>query len=130
MASLSTLRTNSFSFMFGSLDVECPCRQRPAFAAARLLEPTRRARSCRTLAERRQSCPRRTTFLRFVADGLSRISLPCRSDYVSTLRGDECRSATSLPCPRRTTFLRFATTTLGARARLVEGCRYGSQYLA
>jgi hypothetical protein len=50
-----------------------------------------------------------TTFRRFAAKGLSRISLPCRSDYVSTFRGDECRSATSLPCPRRTTFLRLAT---------------------
>jgi len=73
----------------------------------------------RSLAESRQSRPRRTTFLRFAAKGLSRISLPCRSDYVSTFRGDECRSAMSLPCPRRTGFQRFATTTLGARPRLV-----------
>jgi len=52
------------------------------------------------------------------AKGLSRISLP-RRDYVSTFRGDECRSATSLPCPCRATFLRLATTTFGARPRLV-----------
>ncbi len=77
----------------------------------------------RSLAESRQSRPRRTTFLRFAAKGLSRISLPCRSDYVSTFRGDECRSAMSLPCPRRTGFQRFATTTLGARPRLQgRGC--------
>lgn len=54
-------------------------------------------RSCRSLAETRQSCPRRTTFRRFAAKGLSRISLPCRSDYVSTFRGDECRSASRCP---------------------------------
>jgi hypothetical protein len=35
------------------------------------------------------------------------------------VRGDECRSATSLPCPRRTTNLRLSTTTFGARPRLV-----------
>jgi hypothetical protein len=48
--------------------------------------------------------------------GLSRISLPCRSDYVSRFRGDECRSAMSLPCRRRTTFLRLATTTFWGKA--------------
>jgi hypothetical protein len=67
-------------------------------------------RDCRILAETRRSCPRRTTFLRFcgggvepelvalpvglrfyvfAAEGLSRISLPCRSDYDSTFSGGE-----------------------------------------
>jgi hypothetical protein len=45
------------------------------------------------------------------------VALPV--DYASTFRGEECRSATSLPCPRRTTFLRLATSTFGARPRLV-----------
>ena|SRR5438128_1750520 len=52
------------------------------------------SRRCRLLAESRQSCPRRTTFLRFAAKGLSRISLPCRSDHVSTFEAMWLRPAT------------------------------------
>ena len=80
---------------------------------------TVKVRRCRVLAE----CDNRVRVgLCFCVSrrrGLSRISLPCRSDYVSTFRGDECRSAMWLPCRRRTTFLRLATTTFGARPRLV-----------
>ena len=32
---------------------------------------------------------------------MSRISLPCRSDYVSTFRGDECHLRASLPVQQR-----------------------------
>jgi len=38
-----------------------------------------------------------------------------------SLRGDERRSAMSLPCPRRTTFQRFATRTLAAGSRIHSG---------
>jgi hypothetical protein len=42
-------------------------------------------RRCRVLAESRRSCPRRTTFLRFAAKGLSRISFALAvADHVLT----------------------------------------------
>jgi len=81
--------------------------------------------------------PGRTTFQRFAGKGLSRISLPCRSDYVSTFRGDECRCAMSLPCPRRTMFQRFdsrpavivaapAAAPLSKKERRLVRCSYCS----
>ena len=64
-------------------------------------------RSCRVLAEARQSCP--------------------GSDYVSTFRGDGVAGRMSLPYSWRTTFQRFAAT---GSDRDVVACRGGPTFSA
>src|SRR5207249_1042993 len=73
-------------------------------------------RGCRVFAERRQASACRTTFLRFAAKGLSRISLPCGRTTFLRFAGISVGAATSLPCPCGATFLRLAATTFWGEA--------------
>ena len=93
-------------------------------ANAPLLSGRAEVTGCRVLAESRQSCSRRTAFLRFAAKGVEPdlVALPVGLRfYVS--RGDECRSAMSWPVARPSRRNSGTLSRDGDRAEELNGGR-------